>query len=1152
MYKKRLKSVYDLLEAGNNKKVIQEVDKMISASASSSQSNKQSLKKAALNESNTGGANYDEEATLVIAKALKSLALLRTGKKPDAERLIDELLDSNTTDENALSVIMQYCKDTQQLHKIVSFYENAVNKSKQNTAMAGSHEHEEILVSLFYAYVRNRDFLKQQQVSLKLYRETGRMMFCFWNAATYAMLARIGNAVSVSNKSNDDEKQKSVYLQLAEKMLQKAYEEQKMEYNGEYLLYLNILEERNKYDEALRLVNDFNEEQNLSKIGQIDFRVKKKIEYYQKLKRWSDLEKLVRDHIATPSEVNMNDWTSYVYYLDSILGQMSLDEPQKNDLLINNALAYLSSLKKCSVDSAEDGIKNQNAAMGSSKASAPFLASIELLSRLIDYHKQNDKTSHMNETLELKLKENLADLIRAFNSKPGLFFDLMHFKGLLEIRELQEFILNELKILHDMNRPFKSVKSIYTCLIYWQMHRYFGKQERLAESESLELCVELERMYIEALDFGKELLSTGFQYADEFIIMSVHIRYDLYKRRMQATFTESEIDAKTTINNSSSSNSSSLSTYMFQLIVNLKQALIYSPSNYQLKLLLLNIYSQLGAYECIHAMYNSMEIKNIQNYSTGNMLLVHNIRLGALGSAYSTCANMDQFFTSNLFDMANFLVNCYKYGTFLKAFEICQFMDTVRQSLTLNLCLTNFMCMSFILHSVNLQSILTVDSANQIKNILQRTQNQQPLSVTSDDDFGLGEFMLLKSRLDQHLKELSSSSRIFDTNGLLPDDDQQLKAILLDHADKNVLYNWDSKEELAVTENQYESAIYEQRKLLKLRNLFIRYLDVCLRAWLQQAGDEKQQQNLAEIQNDLNSLKEKMMMYKNKLIEFDYVGSASVSKASHTNVREEFLNSLKQEDEYESKLKIYIPKSNYLKRWAQLNLNVILNTFVNLCTELCENDRFIAEQQENGQAELNAHVSSLKKSFESLVLKIDIILEPFENEQNATQLNVEFMNRIIECFSSSLECFSFVIILFTLSLSSKNLVTLWSEKLKKSKKKKGQYAQCAATVDKIYDIYEIVCQLINFYTVKLKEITSAKILKLTQSLFKNTNPTIMYTNSTATQPAIANSLTDISYSYVKSFEELTNVYNAKLKYLLKFAHNTNVKLATSIESLKIY
>jgi N-terminal acetyltransferase B complex non-catalytic subunit len=189
-----------------------------------------------------------------------------------------------------------------------------------------------------------------------------------------------------------------------------------------------------------------------------------------------------------------------------------------------------------------------------------------------------------------------------------------------------------LKSLHDKNRPFKSIKSIYTCLSYWQMHRFFGKQTNMSQQELLKLTSDLETMYVEGLEYGKDLLATAFQYADEFIILSSHIRYDLYKR------------FKDDSNN------------LLLLIVNLKQALIHSPSNYQLKLLLLNLYSHLGSYESIQKMYDSMDIKNIQNYSTANLLLVHNLRLGALGASIATYDRMNQFFTSNLFDTANFLV----------------------------------------------------------------------------------------------------------------------------------------------------------------------------------------------------------------------------------------------------------------------------------------------------------------------------------------------------------------------------------------------------------------------------------------------------------------------------------------------------------------
>ena len=92
----------------------------------------------------------------------------------------------------------------------------------------------------------------------------------------------------------------------------------------------------------------------------------------------------------------------------------------------------------------------------------------------------------------------------------------------------------------------------------------------MSQQELLQLAIDLEKMYVEALEFGKDLLSTAFQYADEYLILAVHIRYDLYTKY------------KDNSNN------------LLQLIVNLKQGLVHSPSNYQLKLLLLNLYSYMA------------------------------------------------------------------------------------------------------------------------------------------------------------------------------------------------------------------------------------------------------------------------------------------------------------------------------------------------------------------------------------------------------------------------------------------------------------------------------------------------------------------------------------------------------------------------------
>ena len=54
---------------------------------------------------------------------------------------------------------------------------------------------------------------------------------------------------------------------LAEKILQKAYKDKKMEYNGEFLMYLNILQSKSKFTECLAIINDFDEAENDGKLA---------------------------------------------------------------------------------------------------------------------------------------------------------------------------------------------------------------------------------------------------------------------------------------------------------------------------------------------------------------------------------------------------------------------------------------------------------------------------------------------------------------------------------------------------------------------------------------------------------------------------------------------------------------------------------------------------------------------------------------------------------------------------------------------------------------------------------------------------------------------------------------------------------------------
>lgn len=1072
MYRKRLRNVYELLETGNNKKVIQEVDKLISeTNAPASQKSK---KKSNQNTQYSSEPGYDEEITIVISKALKSLALVRTGRRAEGDIIIDKLMEINTTDENVLNVVMQYCKETHQAAKIATFYENAVKKFEENTKMIGTPDHEEILTTLFYSYVRLRDFNKQQQIALKLYKMTNKMMYCFWNATSYVMMAQEDSSLN-KKLLPQQQQQKGMYLVLAEKILQKAYKEKKMEYNGEFLLYLNILENKTKFDESLEIVNEFNEKEYSSNIGQIDFKIRKKLIYFEKMKKWTALRFLCEQFIENESNANIDDWLVYLTYINCLVEiyKMETDKELKENL-VKETLIFFGKLI--------DRVENKNETNLPPKAQSPYLGRLEFLNKLINSQVESNKfaSSYID-----NIKKFFVDYLNQFVAKPGFYFDFIFFQKFVTQLKLEDFIIENLKKHHDKSHPFKDIKSIYASISYWQIHRKLGYQKNLSYEESVNLAIKLETLYTEALEFGKNLLPTSMQYADEFLIQAAHIRYELNKSN----------PLKEDENN------------ILRIVANLKLGLSNSPSNYQFKLLLLNIYSQLGAYNSIQNMYKSMEIKNIQNYSTANLLLIHNIRLGSIVSSINTYTTIGHFFLSNLFDMSNFLVHCYKYGSFLKAIEIFSFINTIRRSLTLNMCLTNFTTISFIMQSTNLSPL-------QPNAAMSSNDNKEPSEVEDE----LLDFRSLHATITNHLKEISTVSSVYDLKtGLLPNNIDELNDLLLDHNDKNVLYNWEPNEDYEIGQTQYESIIAEQRSLLKLRNLMIRYVDAFLKLNLSGSLSGKEE-----------TLETSLIFYKINLIK-------TLSEMKPTDG----LN----EEKSDSLLKIHVSKSFYLERFSQLGLDKLITTFLNLTSELSVSSvlAFFTKEKDSNQNLLIGYKDELKLFLKTIQLKINKAVEIF-NEDG--KFKIEYVAKILEYFSSSLEALSFIIVLFTMSLSNGILKPIWTEKVKKSKKKKGQYVDNAASVDRLFDIYELLCQTVYFFNLHLDKNICSKILSLTQEACVNKTSTIQGQSTSSY-------LTDIGQSFSKSFDEMKNIYSAKLKYLLKFSEKMNVQLETSLENLKI-
>ncbi|VDI03098.1 N-terminal acetyltransferase B complex non-catalytic subunit [Mytilus galloprovincialis] len=274
---RRLRPIYDCLDNGNNKKAVQEADKV--------------LKK---------------QKDLQCAKILKALALLRLGRHDDSSNLLDEVHAQHPVDEATLQAMCICYRETYKLEAIVDMYENAHKLKPDN---------EEILSALFMAYVRMGNYKKQQQTAMSLHRlQPQKNPYYFWAIMSIVM------------QSHTDKRLGAImFLPLADRMTKKYVEEGKINAEAEVQLYLIILELMEKYEETLNLLKGPLGEKLTSELL---YQETREAELYTKLERWPEAnaayKKLLKEY--------PDHWINWQNYISSCIKLESTDwTPLEND-----------------------------------------------------------------------------------------------------------------------------------------------------------------------------------------------------------------------------------------------------------------------------------------------------------------------------------------------------------------------------------------------------------------------------------------------------------------------------------------------------------------------------------------------------------------------------------------------------------------------------------------------------------------------------------------------------------------------------------------------------------------------------------------------------------------------------------------------------
>lgn len=163
------------------------------------------------------------------------------------------------------------------MDKICELYKAAVEVDPTN---------EELHTHLFMSYVRIADFKLQQQSAMTLYKFKPKNPYYCWAVMSIVLQATRG-------PGTDDAKKRDLLLSLAERMINKMINDNKVEAEHEVQLYIMILELQGKYEEILNVFDG-----PLGKKLINGCLACSRLPYFLKLNKWADVNLLCKNKLS--------------------------------------------------------------------------------------------------------------------------------------------------------------------------------------------------------------------------------------------------------------------------------------------------------------------------------------------------------------------------------------------------------------------------------------------------------------------------------------------------------------------------------------------------------------------------------------------------------------------------------------------------------------------------------------------------------------------------------------------------------------------------------------------------------------------------------------------------------------------------------------
>ncbi|KAH9701941.1 N-terminal acetyltransferase B complex auxiliary subunit NAA25 [Citrus sinensis] len=609
--------------------------------------------------------NALKQSTALLAKypnspyalALKALVLERMGKCDESLSVslqAKDLLyqnDSTLMDDLTLSTLQIVFQRLDRLDLATSCYEYACGKYPNNM------DH---MMGLFNCYVREYSFVKQQQTAIKMYKHAGEERFLLWAVCSIQLQVLCGNG---------GEK----LLLLAEGLLKKHVASHSLHEPEALIVYISILEQQSKYGDALEILSgtlgsllvievdklrmqlDKNERRD-------DFLLKDSRNGKGKMDNVDEggiLGRLLArqgDYTAAAQiykkilELSPDDWECFLHYLGCLLeddsswcNAASSDpiHPQKSvdckfshltDEVFNSRISDAStSVKKLQADTSVNLIR------------CPYLANLEIERRKLLYGKNNDD----------ELLEAVLEYFLSFGHLACFTSDVEDFLLVLSLDKKTK-LLERLKS-SSTSHSTESIKELGRFITLKKIQELIGNTYKLLVDELERSAVQMSEMYCKSLPLSKDLDPQESIHGEELLSMASNVLVQLFWR-------------------------TSNYGYFMEAIMVLEFGLTVRRHAWQYKVLLVHLYSHLGALPLAYEWYKALDVKNILMETVSHHILPQMLVSSLWVESNNLLRDYLRFMDDHLRESADLTFLAYRHRNYSKVIEFVQFKERLQRS----------------------------------------------------------------------------------------------------------------------------------------------------------------------------------------------------------------------------------------------------------------------------------------------------------------------------------------------------------------------------------------------------------------------------------------------------------------------------------------